>query len=281
MMKKLLGALILLLSCTQVMADDGIKLDKMPDRIHDNATLQNGAKLFVNYCLNCHAATSLRYNKLQDIGLTPDQIKDNLLFTSDKIGDLMNVSMSAADGKKWFGAAAPDLSVMARAKSINAGPSGGDYIYTYLRSFYRDTTTQTGWDNLVFPSVGMPHVLWQEQGPRELTTKTIHRVDGADGQKVWEELTIEYGPQGYWTASAKQLDGYTGGATESFEFKALDPDRAKAYDDQAADIANFMTWMAEPIQLKRQQIGIWVLVFLAIFFVAAWRLNATYWKHIK
>ncbi|WP_193853034.1 cytochrome c1 [Orrella marina] len=281
MIKKILGAIALSLTCATAMAaGESITLDKAPNRLNDQAALQNGAKLFINYCLNCHSATSMRYNRLRDIGLTDIQIRENLLFTGEKVGDLMTISMDRKDAAAWFGAPAPDLSVMARAKSINAGPPGGDYIYTYLRTYYRDTTKPTGWNNLAFPNAGMPHVLWDLQGPRELTTTTIHQVE-RDGKQVWEKVETKFGPQGYWDAKAEVLDNYRGSATESFAFKALDPRRAAAYDDKVADISNFMTWMAEPVQLKRKQIGVWVMIFLGLFLVIAWRLNASYWKHVK
>jgi len=131
MIKKLLGAFALMLTCTTAMAaEGGYPLERAPDRLNDVASLQNGAKLFVNYCLNCHSANAMRYNALAEIGLTDQQIRDSLLFTGEKVGDLMQVAMKPADAKKWFGAAPPDLSVMARAQSVNAGPSGADYIYT-------------------------------------------------------------------------------------------------------------------------------------------------------
>ena len=141
MIKKLLGILAVSLSCSvAVAAEGGYALEKAPDRINDMAALQNGAKLFVNYCMGCHSAGSLRYNKLTELGLSEDDIKKNLLFTSDKIGDLMTIAMTRADGTKWFGAAPPDLSVIARAKSHNLGPTGVDYVYNFLRTFYRDTS---------------------------------------------------------------------------------------------------------------------------------------------
>jgi len=281
MIKKLLGALALMMTCTVASAaGGGYPLDKAPNRINDLASLQNGAKLFVNYCLNCHSASSMRYNKLKDIGLTDQQIKENLLFTGEKVGDLMNGSISAKDGKVWFGAAPPDLSVMARAKSINAGPSGTDYIYTYLRTYYRDTSKATGWDNLAFPSVGMPHVLWDRQGPRELTTTVVHQVE-KDGKKSWERVTTVFDPMGYATNKVEPLANFKGVASVDHKFKALDPAKSAAYDSDVADIAAFMQWMAEPVQQKRKQIGVWVLLFLGIFFVVAWRLNASFWKHVK
>jgi len=254
--------------------------DKAPNRLNNNASLQNGAKIFVNNCLNCHSAKSMRYSKLREIGLTDEQIKDNLLFTGERVGDMMTIAMTRADGTMWFGAAAPDLTVMARSKSRNAGPPGGDYIYTYMRTFYRDTTKPTGWNNLAFPNAGMPHVLWDMQGPRELTSTVVHQVQ-KDGQPAWEKVTTVYDPEGYWTSNTEPLVGFNGSASETHRFKALDSQLAAKYDNNIADLAAFMTWMADPSQLKRKQIGVWVLLFLGIFFVIAWRLNASYWKHVK
>ena len=281
MMNKLLGAIALSLTCSMaIAAGSDYPLDKAPDKLNDKAALQNGAKIFVNQCLNCHSAKSMRYNKLRDIGLTDQQIKESLLFTGEKVGDLMTIAMTKEDGTNWFGAAPPDLSVIARAKSRNAGPPGGDYIYTYMRTFYRDMTQPTGWNNLAFPNAGMPHVLWDNQGPRELTSTIIQQVP-QDGEMVWQKITKQYGPEGYWTADAEILDNYTGSAGVTHSFNALDPKKAAQYDRDMGDLAAFMTWMAEPVQLERKRIGFWVLVFLGLFFIVAWRLNATYWKHIK
>jgi len=254
--------------------------DKAPNRLNNNASLQNGAKIFVNNCLNCHSAKSMRYSKLREIGLTDEQIKDNLLFTGERVGDMMTIAMTRADGTMWFGAAAPDLTVIARSKSRNAGPPGGDYIYTYMRTFYRDTTKPTGWNNLAFPNAGMPHVLWDMQGPRELTSTVVQQVQ-KEGQPAWEKITTVYDPEGYWTSNTEPLVGFNGSASETHRFKALDSQLAAKYDNNIADLAAFMTWMADPSQLKRKQIGVWVLLFLGIFFVIAWRLNASYWKHVK
>ena len=144
-----------------------LHLDHAPDHARDFPALQTGAKVFVNYCLNCHSASYMRYNRLQDIGLTEAQIKDNLMFTADKIGETMTIAMQRADAKAWFGAAPPDLTVIARARSSEFG-SGADWLYTYLRSFYRDDQRPTGWNNTVFPNVGMPHALWELQGDQVL-----------------------------------------------------------------------------------------------------------------
>jgi len=278
-MKKLLGLLILMLACTGVQAaEGGYHLEKAPARLNDLPALQNGAKLFVNYCLNCHAASAMRHNRLKDIGLTDEQIKDNLLFSDGKVGDMMTVAMTAKEAKEWFGAAPPDLSVIARAKSVNAGPSGADYLYTYLRTFYRDDTRPTGWNNLVFPSVGMPHVLWERQGPRELTTVAMHRGEGEHG---WERVTTTYDVNGAATVKHEPVADYHGHETMETRFTAKDAARVQAYDNDVADLVAFMSWMAEPVQQHRVRLGVWVLIFLAFFTVITWRLNAVYWKDVK
>lgn len=161
MLKKLFVAILLV--PLAVLASEGVKLDRAPDRATDKAALQNGAKLFVNNCLNCHGASYVRYNRLLDIGLTEQQIKDNLMFTAEKIGEPMGISMPRKDAKQFFGAWPPDLSLIARSRASGDG-SGADWLYTYLRGFYRDETRPTGWNNVAFPSVGMPHVLWELQG---------------------------------------------------------------------------------------------------------------------
>ena len=168
-MKKFLIALLIGLMCVPMLAfaSSDLHLDKAPDRSGNHAALQRGAKTFVNYCLNCHSASYMRYNRLTDIGLSDAQIKDNLLFTADKVGELMKVGLQRADGRVFFGAAPPDLTVIARARGSEAG-SGADWLYTYLRGFYRDSERPTGWNNTVFPNVGMPHVFWELQGDQVL-----------------------------------------------------------------------------------------------------------------
>jgi ubiquinol-cytochrome c reductase cytochrome c1 subunit len=135
----------------------------------DHASLQRGAKTFINSCLNCHSANYMRYNRLVDIGLTEKQIKDNLLFAGEKVGDTMKVAMNPADAKKWFGVAPPDLSVEVRAR-------GADWVYAYLRGFYRDETTPTGWNNIVYDKVAMPHVLYELQGEQVMNHET-HKLE--------------------------------------------------------------------------------------------------------
>lgn len=151
------------------------RLDKAPDRSGDRAALQNGAKIFVNYCLSCHSASSMQYGRLKDIGLTEDQIKDNLMFTADEIGGRMDISMKLDDAEVWFGAPPPDLALVARVRG-SWSRSGSDWLYTYLRGFYRDSNRPSGWNNVVFENVGMPHVLWELQGEQVMGENSILKL---------------------------------------------------------------------------------------------------------
>ncbi|MBS1191033.1 MAG: Cytochrome c1 [Rhodocyclaceae bacterium] len=173
-MKKFLMAL-LFAPLTALASGAALHLDKWPGSVSDKAALQNGAKLFVNYCLNCHGASYMRYNKLMDLGLTEQEVKDNLMFTAEKIGEQMRVAARTDEQKQWFGAAPPDLSVISRARASEAG-SGADWLYTYLRSFYRDDKRPTGWNNVVFENVGMPHILYGLQGQQVLNHET-HKLE--------------------------------------------------------------------------------------------------------
>jgi len=229
--------------------------DKFPaERLADQAALQRGAKTFVNYCLNCHSASFMRYNRLRDIGLTEQQIRENLIFTGVKVGDLMTASIDARDAKEWFGATPPDLTLVARSRADGSKGSGADYLYTYLRGFYRDDSRPTGWNNIVFPAVGMPHALWEMQGTQRAVFE--EEKDAHDPAKV--------------THVFKGFETETPGTMSKAE-----------YDATVADLVAFMTWMAEPVRSTRTQLGIGVLIFLAIFTVIAWRLNAVYWKDVK
>jgi ubiquinol-cytochrome c reductase cytochrome c1 subunit len=251
-MKKLILSVVLAFaaSFSSHAATDGIAWDKAPDRLNDLGALQNGAKLFVNYCLNCHAASYMRFNRLTDIGLTEQQIKDNLLFTTDKVGETMRVTMNPKQAKDWFGGNPPDLTMIARSRS-GAGGSGADYLYTYLRTYYRDDTKVTGWNNLAFPNVGMPHVLWELQGQRS---------------PVFEEIQSH----GHAVQVLKGWTQLTPGKLTSAE-----------YDSEIADLVNYMQWMSDPTQGTRVRVGVWVMLYLLVFFVIAWRLNAAYWKDIR
>jgi ubiquinol-cytochrome c reductase cytochrome c1 subunit len=250
--KKLL-AILALVPALALANEGGHPLDKAPDRSNNLPALQNGAKLFVNYCLNCHAASSMRYNRLKDLGLTEDQIKENLLFTADKVGEMMNVAIAPKDAKAWFGAVPPDLSVIARAKASSAG-SGGDYLYTYLRTFYKDDTRPTGWNNMVLPNVAMPHALWELQGTR--TVKMVEEKDPHDAGKTVHKF-------------------------EGFEQVTPGTMSPADFDNAVGDLVGYLEWMAEPAQTQRKRLGVWVLLFLAGFSFLAWRLNASFWKEVK
>ena len=179
-MKKFLLAL-LFVPVTLWAAGAALHLDKAPDVQGDKAALQNGARLYVNYCLNCHGLSFVRYNRLLELDLSEQQIRDNLMFTADKVGEPMRIAARAAEQKQWFGAAPPDLSLVARARASEAG-SGADWLYTYLRSFYRDEQRPTGWNNTIFPNVGMPHALWELQGQQVLNHES-HKLElGVPGQ---------------------------------------------------------------------------------------------------
>jgi len=252
-MKKILLCLLLAFGIAggAAASEGGVHWDKFPEeKSTDLAALQNGAKLFVNYCLNCHAASFMRYNRLRDIGLTEDQIKKNLMFASEKVGDTMKVAIDPKQAKEWFGATPPDLTVVARSRA-GAGGSGADYLYTYLRTYYRDDTKATGWNNLAFPSVGMPHVLWQLQGER-----------GA----VFEQ---------------RESHGQTEQVFKGWEQISPGSMTPQQYDQAVGDLVNYLQWMGEPAQNTRVRIGVWVLLFLAGFTFIAWRLNAAFWKDVK
>ena len=251
-MKKLILTLIAALGIVTgaQAAEGGIAWDKAPNRTNDLASLQNGAKLFVNYCLNCHSAAFMRYNRLQDIGLTEQQIKDNLLFTTDKVGDTMKANIDPRQAKEWFGGVPPDLTLVARSRAGHGG-TGADYLYTYLRTFYRDDSKATGWNNLAFPSVGMPNVLWELQGDR---------------RPVFDKME----QHGHETEVLKGWEQVTPGTMTPLQF-----------DQAIGDLVNYMQWMAEPAQNTRIRVGVWVLLFLALSVVFVWRLNAAYWKEVK
>ena len=232
-------------------SEGGIPWDKAPNKTNDLVALQNGAKLFVNYCLNCHSAAFMRYNRLTDIGLTVAQIKDNLLFTTDKVGDNMVAAIDPKEAKQWFGTNPPDLTVIARSRAAAGKGSGADYLYTYLRTYYPDAAMPTGWNNLAFPNVGMPHVLWQLQGSRT----PVYETKEEHGKEVhvfkgWQQVTP--------------------GAMSTLQ-----------YDNAVGDLVSYLQWMGEPSQNTRKRVGVGVLLFLAMLTVFTWRLNAAYWKDVK
>jgi ubiquinol-cytochrome c reductase cytochrome c1 subunit len=226
-------------------ASEKAALQPAPIDLHDKSSLQRGAQIFVNHCLNCHAAAVMRYGRLTDLGLTEAQIRDNLLFSADKIGEPMATALDPRDAKAFFGVVPPDLALAARSR-------GPDWIYTYLHSFYRDPATKTGWNNTLFPNVAMPHVLWEYQGMQELSV--TERTDPNSGDKIETRKLVMAQPG------------------------TLTPVQ---YDQYVADLANYLAYMSEPAQTARKLWGVVVLFFLAGFFVLAFLLKKEYWKDVR
>lgn len=244
-MKKLLLTLLFapLAAAFSVHASEGgYRLDRAPIDPTDLVSLHSGARIFVNYCLNCHGAQYMRYNRLADLGLTEAEIRDNLIFTDAKVGDTMTVALTAKDGKAMFGAPPPDLSVVGRSR-------GADWLYTYLRTFYRDAKSPTGWNNAVFVLPAMPHALWTLQGERAL-----EMIPAKDGHGAAEYK---------WT----QLSPGTQNAVE--------------YDTTVRDLVNYLIYMGEPSAVSRKRLGIVVLFALGILFIFAYALKKEYWKDVK
>ncbi len=244
-MRKIFLVLLICVAPVLAQAEEGPQLDTVRINPHDKASLQRGAKFFVNYCMGCHSASYQRYNAVSErLGLTDQQMLQNLVFVGDKIGDYMTITTPPKDAKAWFGATPPDLSVVARAR-------GNDWLYTYLRSFYLDDKRPFGVNNVVFKDVGMPHVLWELQGWQKPVYKTVTGEDGKPEEKL------------------EKLEIVTPGT--------MSPDD---YDAAVTDLVNFLAYVGEPAKLERQSLGIKVLLFLAVFFVVAYLLKKDYWKDI-
>ena len=258
-MKTLLLRLLLALGVALPLApasasEAGYPWDTFPAaKMTDVAALQNGARIFTNYCLGCHSATYMRYNRLHDIGLSDDQIKKNLLFATDKVGDTMRAAIDPRQAKDWFGTAPPDLSVIARSRAEMGKGSGADYLYTLWRTFYRDDAKPTGWNNLVFPDIAMPHALWQLQGERR--ARFVEVKDAHDPAKTTHRF-----------AGFEQI---TKGALDQ-----------KQYDEAVGDLVAYLQWMGEPAQGTRIRVGVAVLVFLGLLVVFTWRLSSAYWRTV-
>ena len=211
--------------------------------LSDRASLQRGAQLYMNYCAGCHSLKYMRYSRMaEDLGLTEDEVMKNLNFTGAKFGEQVQVSMPAAGGEKWFGKMPPDLSVISRVR-------GSDWIYTYLKSFYLDESRPLGWNNKLFPNASMPNPLWELQG---LQHAEFGPVDPATGERHVEGLKV---------AQAGRQS-------------------AQEFDQTARDITNFLEYVGEPAALKRQSVGVWVILFLAALTFLAYLLKQEYWKDV-
>ena len=245
MKKPLLTILMLLLVPAWAFAAGAAhQLDKANIDPNNRQSQQRGARLFVNYCLSCHSAELMRYERIaKDLGINEKMLQENLIFTGGKAGDLMTVATADADSKEWFGTVPPDLTVIARSRGV-------DWLYTYMRSFYRDDSKLIGVNNLVFPDVGMPHVLWELQGWQEPVITTFKDTHGGEHKVVELEL-VEPG--------------------------TLTP---KEYDRAIRDLVNFLDYMGEPAKYERQHLGVKVIMFLLVFLVIAYLMKKEFWKDV-
>lgn len=239
-------------------AVEDVKLDRLPADVNpnDRVSLQRGAHVYVNYCMGCHSLAYMRYSGLQEFGLSERQIRDNLIFTGAKVGELMKIGMDPRDSKEWFGAPPPDLSVIARSRSSHAG-SGADWLYSYLRGFYRDPSRPSGWNNTVYPNVGMPHVLWQLQGEQALKTEEV-LIPAGSGKKE----------------DARRIE------VSRLVLEKEGAMRPAVYDRMVADLVNFLVYVGEPARKLRTDLGIWVLMVLGVFIVLSYMIKKEYWKDV-
>lgn len=219
-----------------------VKCDPVKIDLADKPSLQNGARVFVNYCLSCHSAAYMRYNRVgSDLGISEELVQENLLFAADKVGDLMKAVMPAADAKLWFGVAPPDLTLIARARTP-------EWIYTYLRSFYRDDKSPSGWNNAVFQNVAMPHVLYEWQGSQ----RAVFKKDDKGVNRI-----------------------------DKFEVERPGTMAPAEFDKAMRDLTNFFVYLGEPAKLQRKQLGVYVILFLLVLAVLAYLLKKNYWKDVE
>ena len=248
--KKRIALLAALLAfCAAALASEapGGIIQPARNDITNTASLQRGARNFVNYCMGCHSARYVRYGRLgQDLGLSEQQVIDNLMFTGERIHDTMKISMRPEDAARWFGVTPPDLSLIARSR-------GPDYLYSFLKSFYLDPTRPTGVNNMVMPRTAMPHILWELQGVNE----AVYEGESDAEHSVVHKHFKEFRPVKPGTLSPKE------------------------YDEFVRDTVNFLVYIGEPMQLERRSIGFRVLAFLLVFFLFAYFLKKEYWKDVK
>lgn len=242
-----IAAALFLCTSAAVLAEgghDGPKMLNANVNLSDKESLQRGAKYFVNYCVSCHSATYMRYGRVaQDLGIPEPLMKSDMMFTTDKIGEPMRVAMRPADSEAWFGVTPPDLSVVARSR-------GPDWLFSFLNGFYLDPHKSTGVNNLYFPQTAMPHVLWELQG---LNRAVFHTETQGEMQvPVFEAFEVE-----------------RAGLLTDVEYKRA-----------TRDLVNFLVYVGEPAKLVRYALGIKVLAFLLVLFIAAYALKREYWKDV-
>ena len=245
---KLLNNIMLMLFfmfSVEAFATSSSKLSHMKVDLSNQQSLQRGAKIFINYCLSCHSAEYMRYNRMgQDLSISDDVLKENLMFGAEKVGDVMSISMRQEDSINYFGVIPPDLSVIARSR-------GADWLYTYFKTFYKDDSRPFGVNNLVYKDTAMPHVLWELQGEQHLVSK--------------ESIAAVYYDPSY---------------SDFLELVSPGKLTEKEYDRTVRDLVNYLVYMGEPIKLKRTKIGVWVMFYLFFFLLIAYMLKKEYWKDI-
>ncbi len=243
---RLLLILVLATTSTFIFASESSEtLAHVEVSLRDKISLQNGAKLFVNYCMSCHSAKFMRYNRMaKDLDIPEQLVVDNMIFTGGKIGDAMTTTMSKKAGEQWFGVAPPDLSLIGKLRDP-------DWLYSYLKSFYVDNSTASGWNNLVFPNVAMPHALYELQGIQKAV------------------FSNEVGSNGRQRTVFKKFEPVTTGTMT-----------AKEYDTAMRDLTNFLYYMGEPVRMVRIKYGMWVMLFLALFGSLAFMLKQEYWRDV-
>lgn len=268
MMRKLLSlaaaALFAAGVCGFALASSGrdLRLEPAPLNRLDAESLQRGARTFVNYCLNCHSARYMRYNRLKDIGIDLPLVEDNLMFATDKVGNTMTIAMNPADSKHWFGTPPPDLTVEARVR-------GADWLYNYFLSFYQDNSAPSGWNNLVFPNVAMPHVLYRLSGTNKLVRNEYEAHEAAltAATTLKGIVLVEPAKGGKYAVSSLDVD--TPGALNPVQYRAF-----------VADLVNYLDYMGEPIKNQRINIGLVVMLYLVVLFVFAYLMKREYWKDV-
>ncbi len=235
---------LLMMISANALANSGAKLLHMDVDLSNRTSLQRGAKTFVNYCLSCHSAAYMRYNRIgKDLGISDGVLKSNFMFGTDKVGDTMKIAMRQSDADSFFGVVPPDLSVIARSR-------GADWLYSYFKTFYVDDSRPLGVNNLTFKDVGMPHVLWELQGMQRLNAP-------------------EHNAGGHHFATYEDLELINHGSQTEEE-----------YDQTVRDLVNFLVYLGEPIKLKRAKIGVWVILYLFVFMIIAYMLKKEYWRDV-
>lgn len=239
----LLGGLVFLLASSGANAAGGAHVEPSGANVDDTASLQAGAKWYVNYCFGCHSLSYQRYNRLaRDLKLSDEEVMQNLMFSDAKIGETMDIAMDPNQAEQWFGKTPPDLSLIGRSR-------GADWVYTYLMGFYVDSTG--AWNNTALPNASMPHVLWELQGIQS---------------PIYRQETSE--------------DGFTHEVIDHFEITTPGIQTEEEYKETARDIAAFLDYVGEPAQLQRKHIGVWVILFLSLFTFIAFLLKSEYWRDV-